>query len=157
MGCPSFEVSVEYCALDPHSCLSMFSSQICNIMPGVIPAFFIKPHFATFLLFTAIRQWQTVQSHAGYHLPWDPLNCGVFKDGAARHDFHHSGNKGCFGKLFFVARSSDLFVSTSTMAWQTYRKFVGSCLNFATGDWTPMWDRLCGTEGDYRRGLPSKS
>eukprot|EP00750_Incisomonas_marina_P028387 INCI6692.2.p2 GENE.INCI6692.2~~INCI6692.2.p2 ORF type:complete len:150 (-),score=12.06 INCI6692.2:229-678(-) len=94
---------------------------ICNIMPGVIPAFFIKPHFATFLLFTAIRQWQTVQSHAGYHLPWDPLNCGVFKDGAARHDFHHSGNKGCFG------------------------------------DWTPMWDRLCGTEGDYRRGLPSKS
>ena len=46
---------------------------------------------------SAIRGWQTVQSHAGYDLPFDPCNRGPFHGGARRHDFHHSHNHGCYG------------------------------------------------------------
>lgn len=46
---------------------------------------------------TKVRQWQTVQSHAGYDLPFDPLNRGPFWGGARRHDFHHSHNTGMYG------------------------------------------------------------
>ena len=70
---------------------------ILNILPGVIPAIIMKSHFMVLMIFTFIRQWQTVQSHAGYDLPFDPLNRGIFYDGAKRHDYHHSHNLGCYG------------------------------------------------------------
>ena len=70
---------------------------ILNILPGVLPAVALRSHFVSLMIFTALRGWQTVQSHAGYALPFDPLNRGIFANGAARHDFHHSHNVGCFG------------------------------------------------------------
>lgn len=70
---------------------------VLNILPGVLPAILLRVDLSTFLLFTALRGWQTVQSHAGYDLPFDPLNRGVFHGGARRHDFHHSHNCGCYG------------------------------------------------------------
>jgi sterol desaturase/sphingolipid hydroxylase (fatty acid hydroxylase superfamily) len=70
---------------------------ILNILPGVIPAIICSTHFGVLMLFTFVRQWQTVQSHAGYDLPYDPLNRGIFSGGARRHDFHHSHNHGCYG------------------------------------------------------------
>eukprot|EP00035_Acanthoeca_spectabilis_P005422 m.113471 g.113471 ORF g.113471 m.113471 type:complete len:267 (+) comp13021_c0_seq5:3216-4016(+) len=70
---------------------------LCNVMPGVVPALLLGSHFAVFLTFTALRGYQTVQSHAGYDLPFDPLNRGPFHGGARRHDFHHSHNVGCYG------------------------------------------------------------
>ena len=51
---------------------------VLNILPGIIPALLMQSHFYVLLLFTAMRQWQTVQSHAGYDLPFDPLNRGIF-------------------------------------------------------------------------------
>ena len=70
---------------------------VLNVLPGVLPAVLLRVDLLTFLLFTAARGWQTVQSHAGYDLPFDPLNRGVFAGGARRHDFHHSHNVGCYG------------------------------------------------------------
>ena len=70
---------------------------VLNILPGVIPAIAMKSHFMVLMLFTAVRQWQTVQSHAGFDLPFDPLNIAIFSGGARRHDFHHSHNVGCYG------------------------------------------------------------
>lgn len=73
---------------------------ILNILPGVIPGVYMKAHILSIIIFTIIREWQTVQSHAGYELPWDILNFGVFHGGAKRHDFHHSHNIGCYGDWF---------------------------------------------------------
>ena len=70
---------------------------LLNITPGVLPAALMGSHFAVILAFTALREWQTVQSHAGYDLPWDPCNRGPFYGGARRHDFHHTHNTGCYG------------------------------------------------------------
>lgn len=72
---------------------------ILNILPGVIPSVLFKSHYSILLLFTVLRQWQTVQSHAGYNLPWYMDICNVF-DGARRHDYHHSHNIGCYGDWF---------------------------------------------------------
>ena len=57
---------------------------VLNILPGVVPALLMGAHFYTLLLFTALRQWQTVQSHAGYDLPFDPLNRGIFHGKVSR-------------------------------------------------------------------------
>ena len=70
---------------------------VLNVLPGVIPALLLGAHFAVLMAFTVIRQWQTVQSHSGYDLPFDPFNRGVFHGGARRHDFHHTHNQGNFG------------------------------------------------------------
>ena len=43
---------------------------VLNILPGVIPAVVFGSSFRSLLWFTALRQFQTVQSHAGYNLPW---------------------------------------------------------------------------------------
>ena len=67
-----------------------------NILPGVIPGLLIRTHFAVLLVFTAIRQYQTVQTHSGFDLPFDIFNRGVFHGGARRHDFHHTHNHGCY-------------------------------------------------------------
>ena len=69
---------------------------VFNVLPGVVPALMLRAHFAVLMLFTALRMWQTVQSHSGYDLPYDPFNRGVFHGGARRHDFHHSHNHGCY-------------------------------------------------------------
>ena len=70
---------------------------ILNVAPGILPAVCMGSHMAIFLAFTAFREWQTVQSHAGYDLPFDVCNVGIFSGGARRHDFHHSHNHGCYG------------------------------------------------------------
>ena len=117
--------------------------QVLNILPGVLPALVVRPHFATFLAFTALRQWQTVQSHAGYNLPWDPLNCFVFKDGAARHDFHHSGNTGCYGAYSFVSASVTYVMAA--VEWHKCRRVLAVCyslLAFVTDFATRL--TLCG-------------
>ena len=69
---------------------------VLNVLPGVIPALLLGAHFAVLMAFTVIRQWQTVQSHSGYDLPFDPFNRGIFHGGARRHDFHHTHNNGCY-------------------------------------------------------------
>lgn len=68
---------------------------LMNILPGRrLPALLMRSHFVTLMGFTALRQWQTVQSHAGYDLPFDPTNRGLLHGGARRHDFHHTHNHG---------------------------------------------------------------
>lgn len=69
---------------------------LLNVLPGVLPALVLRVHLAVLMLFTALRMWQTVQSHSGYDLPYDPFNRGIFHGGARRHDFHHSHHNGCF-------------------------------------------------------------
>ena len=68
-----------------------------NLLPGVVPGVVFGSHFAVLMAFTAARSWQSVQSHAGYDLPYDPCNRGLFLGGAKRHDYHHSHNQGCYG------------------------------------------------------------
>lgn len=101
---------------------------VLNVLPGVLPALAMRSHLETLLMFTALRMWQTVQSHSGFDLPFDPKNncpgmtefLGMaavsfpFYGGARRHDFHHSHNAGCYS------------------------------------DFLPFWDWLCGTDRHYK-------
>lgn len=73
---------------------------ILNILPGILPGLLIGADLSSLLVFTALREWQSIQSHAGYDLPWDLCNRGPFVGGARRHDFHHSHNVGCYGDWF---------------------------------------------------------
>ena len=49
-----------------------------------------------FVFLELVQPFAGFQTHAGYDLPFDPFNRGVFHGGARRHDFHHSHNHGCF-------------------------------------------------------------
>lgn len=73
------------------------ADMLLQIIPGVVPAVILNVDFFSLMVFTTIREWQTVQSHAGYDLPCDPLNRFIFSGGARRHDFHHTHNTGCYG------------------------------------------------------------
>ena len=73
---------------------------VLQVLPGVVPAVLLSSHFVVLAAFTALRSWQTVQSHAGYDLPWDPCNVWPFSGGSRRHDFHHSHNAGNYGGFF---------------------------------------------------------
>ena len=54
-----------------------FFDLVCNLAPGLIPGVLIGTHFQLLMFFTGLRGWQTVQSHAGYGLPFDPINMSV--------------------------------------------------------------------------------
>ena len=69
---------------------------VLNVLPGVVPALALRCHLLTLLGFTAFRQWQTVQTHSGFDLPYEPTNRGPFYGAARRHDFHHTHNAGCY-------------------------------------------------------------
>ncbi|MFE8070216.1 sterol desaturase family protein [Marinobacteraceae bacterium S3BR75-40.1] len=43
-----------------------------------------------------LRQWEAVDGHTGYNLPWDPFHWLPLYEGAGYHDFHHARFKGNF-------------------------------------------------------------
>jgi sterol desaturase/sphingolipid hydroxylase (fatty acid hydroxylase superfamily) len=73
------------------------ADMVLNILPGALPGVMLGVPFSSLMVFTVLREWQTVQSHAGYDLPWDPCNLWPFSKGARRHDFHHTHNVGMYG------------------------------------------------------------
>ncbi len=49
----------------------------------------VRPHLFTLLIWVAVRQWQAISVHIGYHLPWRPSRFIPFLGGARFHDRHH--------------------------------------------------------------------
>ncbi len=89
-------------------------------VPFLMASVLMKVHLSTFLLWTALRISETVNSHSGYYLPWIPYNWfPSFLGGSDRHDFHHSNNKGSFGSW---TRFWDWACGTDGWYWQNRAK-----------------------------------
>ena len=57
-------------------------------------------HVVTLFLWLILKICQTIDTHGGYAWPYSPYTLfPSVQSGAARHDFHHSHNKGCYGSF----------------------------------------------------------
>lgn len=57
-------------------------------------------HLHVLWLWIALRQFEAVDAHCGYQLPWSPLHWLPGYDGAGYHDFHHAKYKGNYAGFF---------------------------------------------------------
>jgi 4-alpha-methyl-delta7-sterol-4alpha-methyl oxidase len=72
---------------------------LANLLPTVLGAFLMKSHPITLWIWLYIRIAETIDAHSGYHFPFSPFHIFDWQGGAARHDFHHSHNIGCYGSF----------------------------------------------------------
>ncbi len=61
--------------------------------------FGMRVHIVSVWVWNAFMFWETTEAHGGYDLPFSPLR---LLGTAAKHDFHHSHNKGCYGSMFGI-------------------------------------------------------
>ena len=93
-----------------------------NAFPTLIGPLILQSHHLTILVYLALRFWETVESHSGYHLPWSVWSLFDWQAGARFHDYHHSHNIGNYGgvcssfwdSLFHTNSSYLLFLSSSS-------------------------------------------
>ncbi|KAK3195004.1 hypothetical protein Dsin_026314 [Dipteronia sinensis] len=57
--------------------------------PTFLGPVFIPGHIVTFMLWLALRQIQSLESHSGYDFSWNPIKYIPFYGGAEFHDYHH--------------------------------------------------------------------
>lgn len=57
-------------------------------------------HLHVLWLWIAIRQFEAVDAHCGYQLPWSPVHWLPGYDGAGYHDFHHARYRGNYAGFF---------------------------------------------------------
>lgn len=92
-----FQTSIGIAAEFAHPIESIFA----NSIPTVLGPMLYGPHYITFLIWLAIRIFETLDAHSGYRIPFSPFEGWLpFGGGADRHDFHHSHNQGNFGSFF---------------------------------------------------------
>jgi len=74
---------------------------VSNVFPSYAGPILCNMSIDVFCIWTFLRLWETFESHSGFVLPYSPWEFFLsVQGGAARHDFHHSHNKGSFGSLF---------------------------------------------------------
>jgi 4-alpha-methyl-delta7-sterol-4alpha-methyl oxidase len=73
---------------------------IANQLPSILGALLLGSHVFTFWLWLTLRIIETIDAHSGYDFPLSPFSLLPFVNGADRHDFHHSHNRGNFGSFF---------------------------------------------------------
>ena len=135
-----------------------------------IPAIVFGSSFRSLLWFTALRQFQTVQSHAGYNLPWCVRVCScVFVCacvcGALVNIFAFSFCQCSHDVFFFFLYFFSFFF------FLFLHRYIDPCNLFdgarrhdyhhshnmgCYGDWFPFWDHACGTDRSYRTYLAQK-
>ena len=144
-----------------------------------IPAIVFGSSFRSLLWFTALRQFQTVQSHAGYNLPWCVCACVrvcvcvcVCVCGALVNVFAFFFCRRC-SPMFFSSFSIFLFffLFFSFFFFLFLHRYIDPCNLFdgarrhdyhhshnmgCYGDWFPFWDHACGTDRNYRTYLAQK-
>jgi methylsterol monooxygenase/4-alpha-methyl-delta7-sterol-4alpha-methyl oxidase len=54
----------------------------------------IGAHLYVVYIWVAIRQFEAVDGHAGYDIPWNPAHWLPVYQGPVYHDFHHAKFKG---------------------------------------------------------------
>lgn len=80
---------------------SPIEQTISNVLPTYAGPLLCNINLKLFWVWTFLRLWETFEGHSGFVLPFSPWQSFLrVQGGAARHDFHHSHNKGSFGSLF---------------------------------------------------------
>jgi len=59
-----------------------------------------KAHWVTMLVWMVVRDWESLDAHSGYDLPWSPHRWIPFWGGAMFHDKHHSDVLGNYSSTF---------------------------------------------------------
>lgn len=59
-----------------------------------------KSHWVTMLIWMSVRDWESLDAHCGYDLPWSPHRWIPFWGGAKFHDKHHSNVIGNYSSTF---------------------------------------------------------
>lgn len=71
-----------------------------NLIPTLLGCLVMGSHIVILWTWLAIRLAETVDAHSGYAFKLSPFHLLPMQGGAARHDFHHSKNVGCYGSFF---------------------------------------------------------
>lgn len=61
-----------------------------------------KCHFATYMIWTALRTCETVDGHCGYEFSWSPYRLLPFSGSSEYHNYHHSHNVGTYASFFTI-------------------------------------------------------
>ena len=77
---------------------------LANIVPTVIGAKILgsRVHLATYLLWSTLRIFETIDGHCGYEFSWSPYRLLPLSGSANYHNYHHTHNVGNYGSFFMV-------------------------------------------------------
>jgi len=59
-----------------------------------------KSHLSVFVLWCAIRLFETIDGHSGYEFSWSPYRLLPLSGSSEYHNYHHSHNIGTYGSFF---------------------------------------------------------
>ncbi len=72
------------------------------LIPGSLGGMILGKHmhYCTFLLWSGMRTFESVDGHSGYEFSWSPYRLVPLSASATYHDFHHSHNVGNYSSFF---------------------------------------------------------
>jgi sterol desaturase/sphingolipid hydroxylase (fatty acid hydroxylase superfamily) len=108
----AFYVPMSLTGVWQHDLDDIITSAAC----GLIPAYFLRFHLVTFLYWNVINIFHSCYDHAGYALPYDPMQLIPFGSHSDSHNAHHSLNEDNYGLYF---RHWDLICGTHKR-WDRY-------------------------------------
>eukprot|EP00042_Codosiga_hollandica_P024438 m.102833 g.102833 ORF g.102833 m.102833 type:complete len:269 (-) comp51551_c0_seq1:59-865(-) len=74
-----------------------------NFLPFMAGPLLMHSSLRVFAVWFVIRIWKTTDAHSGYELPFSPFNLEFsLINNSARHDYHHTANKGSYGSFLRV-------------------------------------------------------
>lgn len=77
---------------------------IANIVPTAMGSKLLgkKVHLATYLLWSTLRIFETIDGHCGYEFSWSPYRLLPLSGSANYHNYHHTHNIGNYGSFFMI-------------------------------------------------------
>ena len=91
-------------------------------IPTFLGPLLIGPHLLTLWIWMLARNYEAIDIHSGYELPWNINNYLPFYAGTQHHDFHHYMHSGNFASIFVWC---DRLYGTDVQ-YETYRQKVES-------------------------------
>ncbi|OMJ82859.1 hypothetical protein SteCoe_16327 [Stentor coeruleus] len=82
-----------------------YSHPVEYILSGLLPTSIgpiilgQKCHIVTLYLWVIMRNFESVDGHSAYEIPWNPFRVLPFSAGAEYHSYHHSHNIGNYGSF----------------------------------------------------------
>ena len=73
-----------------------------NLLPFEVGVILLgsRIHMVTFLIWTIIRIFETIDGHCGYEFSWSPYRLLPLSGSSEYHNFHHSNNIGVYASFF---------------------------------------------------------
>jgi len=86
--------------------------------PALLSVVIVQPHSFTLFQWIAWVIVANIDDHCGYEFPWSPVRWFYMAGGTDMHEYHHSGNMGCYAsKLALYDVAFD-----SKRHWQNWRE-----------------------------------